>query len=33
MYRNKYDDQVDIYHFVLPFGGHLKEGNRWLVLR
>ncbi len=33
MYRNKYDGQVDIYSFILPFGGHLKEDNRWVVLR
>lgn len=33
MYRNKYDGQVDIYDFILPFGGHLKEDNRWVVLR
>lgn len=33
MYRNKYDGQVDIYAFILPFRGHLKEDNQWVVLR
>ena len=33
MYRNINDGQVDIYDFILPFGGHLKEDNRWVQLR
>ena len=33
MYRNINDGQVDIYDFILPYGGHLKEDNRWVQLR
>ena len=33
MYRKKHDKQLSIYDFVLPFGGHLKSDNRWVVLR
>ena len=33
MYRNLNNDQLDIYDFILPFGGHLKEDNRWVKLR
>ena len=33
MYRKKHTDQLSIYDFILPFGGHLKEDNRWVVLR
>ena len=33
MYRNTNKNQLDIYDFILPFGGHLKEDNRWVVLR
>ena len=33
MYRNLKNDQLDIYDFILPFGGHLKEDNRWVKLR
>jgi len=24
--------QLSIYDFILPFGGHLKEDNRWVQL-
>ena len=30
MYRNTNDGQTSIYDFILPFGGHLKEDNRWV---
>ena len=30
MYRNPSNDQLDIYDFILPFGGHLNEDNRWV---
>lgn len=33
MYRNINDGQTSIYDFILPFGGHLKEDNRWVKLR
>lgn len=33
MYRNTNKNQLDIYDLILPFGGHLKEDNRWGVLR
>lgn len=33
MYRKKHTDQLSIYDFILPFGGHLKKDNRWVVLR
>ena len=33
MYRNTNDGQTSIYDFILPFGGHLKEDNRWVQLR
>lgn len=33
MYRDTNKNQSDIYDFILPFGGHLKEDNRWVVLR
>ena len=33
MYRDTKNGQSDIYDFILPFGGHLKEDNRWVVLR
>ena len=33
MYRNTNDGQTSIYDFILPFGGHLKEDNRWVKLR
>ncbi len=33
MYRNINDAQTSIYDFILPFGGHLKEDNRWVKLR
>ena len=33
MYRNTNKNQLDIYDFILPFGGHLKEDNGWVVLR
>ena len=29
MYRN-HDGQTTIYDFILPFGGHMKEDNRWV---
>ena len=32
MYRNINDGQFSIYDFILPFGGHLKEDNRWVQL-
>jgi len=31
MYR-KHNGQATIYDFILPFGGHLKEDNRWVQL-
>lgn len=33
MYRKSHNGQLDIYDFILPFGGHLKANNRWVVLR
>ena len=33
MYRKKHNEQASIYDFILPFGGHLKKDNRWVVLR
>lgn len=33
MYQKPDYDQVDIYDFILPFGGHLDENNRWVVLK
>lgn len=33
MYRDTNKNQSNIYDFILPFGGHLKEDNRWVVLR
>lgn len=33
MYRKKHTNQLSIYDFILPFGGHLKEDNRWVLLR
>ena len=33
MYRKTNDGQLDIYDFILPFGGHLKADNRWVKLR
>jgi hypothetical protein len=33
MYRKKHYEQVSIYDFILPFGGHLKKDNRWVILR
>ncbi len=32
MYRDTNNNQSDIYVFILPFSGHLKEYNRWVVL-
>ena len=31
--RKTNDRQLDIYDFILPFGGHLKADNRWVKLR
>lgn len=33
MYRFNKNGQLDIYDFILPFGGHLDEENRWVRLR
>ena len=33
MYRRPDYEQSDIYDFILPFGGHLDQNNRWVVLR
>ena len=33
MYQKPNYDQTDIYDFILPFGGHLDENNRWVILR
>ena len=33
MYRNKHSRQLTIYDFILPFGGHLRKDNRWVMLR
>lgn len=33
MYRKKHTEQLTIYDFILPFGGHLKKDNRWVELR
>jgi IS5 family transposase len=32
MYKEKSTDQLDFQGFVLPFGGHLDENNRWVIL-
>jgi len=31
MYLSKGSEQLEL-EFTLPFGGHLKENNRWIVL-
>lgn len=33
MYKKKDRNQLNVYDFVLPFGGHLREDNRWVKLR
>lgn len=33
MYQKPNYAQTDIYDFILPFGGHLDENNRWVILR
>ena len=33
MYQKPDYAQTDIYDFILPFGGHLDENNRWVILR
>ena len=33
MYRKSDPAQMDVYDFVLPFGGHLDKNNRWVKLR
>lgn len=33
MYQKPDYAQTDIYDFILPFGGHLDENNRWVTLR
>lgn len=33
MYQKPDYGQTDIYDFILPFGGHLDENNRWVRLR
>ena len=33
MYRKPDYSQLNIYGFVLPFGGHLDKNNRWVILR
>lgn len=33
MYRKPDYSQLDIYDFILPFGGHLDKNNRWVILR
>lgn len=33
MYQKPDYAQADIYDFILPFGGHLDENNRWVILR
>ena len=33
MYCKKNNQQVNVYDFILPFGGHLNEDNRWVKLR
>lgn len=33
MYQKPNYAQTDIYDFILPFGGHLDENNRWVRLR
>ena len=33
MYKKLDSDQMSIYDFVLPFGGHLDKDNRWVKLR
>lgn len=33
MYQKPDYGQTDIYDFILPFGGHLDENNRWVTLR
>lgn len=32
MYNKQYSSQMDIYNFILPFGGHLDPNNRWVLL-
>jgi IS5 family transposase len=32
MYRNQSENQLNFNDFVLPFGGHLNENNRWVIL-
>lgn len=32
MYREETEDQQKLDDFYLPFGGHLKEDNRWVIL-
>lgn len=32
MYRENNTKQIDIADFYLPFGGHLDEENRWVIL-
>ena len=32
MYRNTERKQFTAYDFITPFGGHLKEDNRWVVI-
>lgn len=32
MYKEAVHEQQDLEDFVLPFGGHLNENNRWVVL-
>lgn len=33
MYQKSDYGQTDIYDFILKFGGHLDENNRWMLLR
>ena len=33
MYRKRDKNQLTIYDFILPFGGHLNQENRWVKLR
>ena len=33
MYRKPDPEQMNIYDFILPFGGHLDKNNRWVKLR
>ena len=32
MYRTNDSDQLTFEHFYLPFGGHLRGDNRWVIL-